>query len=153
VNIYRVTKKKYLNDLSGEGAKLYGGRWNAKGVPMLYCSENMAMCVLEILVHLDMKYLNDTYGYMMLKIPDEMVESISTYEIDDPRWRQNPPSELTISYGTKWIKSAASVTLRVPSAVLPHENNILINTQHPRFAEIEVMETGDLLLDNRLILE
>ena len=47
MDVYRIGKNKYIKDLSGDGARLYGGRWNYQGYRVLYASESLALAILE----------------------------------------------------------------------------------------------------------
>ena len=49
--VYRLANGEFTHDLSGKGAKLYGGRWNSFGLPAVYTTEHISLAVLEILVH------------------------------------------------------------------------------------------------------
>lgn len=147
--IYRIAKERYLNDLSGEGARLYGGRWNRRGSNMLYFSESLSLCVLEILVHLDYKYLENDFSYVAVDIPDDAIIHVDINELS-PNWRVNPPQLYTQDFGTKWLNDSASLAMRVPSAVLPLQNNILVNPKHELSKQIKIIESGKLNLDARV---
>ncbi len=77
VKIYRVAKKKFVRDLSGEGARLYGGRWNRKGSSMLYFSEHLSLCVLELLTRIDYEFLSEDYSFIEVEISEKSIDSIS----------------------------------------------------------------------------
>ncbi len=147
--VYRIAKWAYLEDLSGTGARLYGGRWNQEGYPMLYTSQHLSLAVLELLANNVRKLVDDTYGYIGISIPHDTNHSIES-AILTSTWRQSPYSEQTIMYGTNWLKSKASLALTVPSAVLAQENNILINPLHSDFSKLAIVEKGRLDLDGRV---
>lgn len=148
--VYRITKKIYLNDITGAGAKLYGGRWNKEGLALLYTSENLSLAVLELLANQVRRLVDDTYGYIAIEIPDkETTQQLAESELPE-EWRQNQYSEYTINKGSEWIIKQSSLALKVPSAVLAQENNILINPSHPDFKKIKIVTTGTLNLDGRV---
>lgn len=149
MKIYRIAKQQYLEDLSGEGARLYGGRWNKKGSKMVYFSESLSLCVLEILVHLDYKYLGNDFGYVAIDIPENSIKKVSIKQLS-PNWRVNPPQLYTQDFGSKWLKNNKTLALQVPSAVLPVQSNILVNPNHELYSLIKVVEKGKLNLDSRL---
>ncbi|OBX23286.1 RES domain-containing protein [Gelidibacter algens] len=151
MRIFRIAKNDYLSDLSGEGARLYGGRWNKKGYNMLYCSQFLSLCVLELLVHMDFKFINQDFGFIELEVPDELIATKSSNTILRQDWRHNPPLVATQDFGSSWLLSRSDLAIRMPSAVLPHENNILINPNHERFADIKVIRKGLLDLDARVL--
>jgi RES domain-containing protein len=148
--VYRIAKWPYLNDLSGQGARLFGGRWNAEGHAMLYTSHHLSLAVLEILANQIRQLVDDSYGYVVIEIPDDI--PIDMYSLDDlPRlWRSNPYDQNTIQLGTQWLQKKESLILKVPSAVLHQESNILINPHHPDHHKIKIIETSMLQLDGRI---
>jgi len=147
--IYRIAKEKYLTNLSGEGARLFGGRWNKRGSNMLYFSESLSLCVLEILVHIDYKYLENDFGYIAVEIPDNSIINIDIKKLS-LNWRVNPPQLYTQDFGLKWLLANKSLALKVPSAVLPLQNNILLNPNHKFFQNIKIIKKGKLNIDSRV---
>lgn len=151
MKVYRIAKKKYLKDLSGAGAKLYGGRWNKVDLQVVYTSEHLSLAVLEMLANQVRSLVDDTYGFVVLDVPETLISAeIQNAELD-PDWRQSHYTEQTISIGSRWIMSHDSAALIVPSAVLAQEKNILINPLHSDFKKIKVIEEGELNLDGRLV--
>lgn len=150
LKIYRIAKAKYISDLSGEGARLYGGRWNKAGYGMLYCSSYLSLSVLELLVHLDYRFINDAFRFIEIDLPDNLKISKVPSSILKQEWRQNPPLALTQNYGSDWLASNKSLALRVPSAVLPNEYNILLNPNHEDFKLITISKKYKLDIDARV---
>jgi RES domain-containing protein len=151
VKIYRVTKKEFVKDLSGEGARLYGGRWNKKGRSMLYFSEHLSLCVLEMLTRIDFEFLTDDYAFIEVEIADKLiVPSVKATSISK-NWRADPPTFDTQDFGSKWVASEANFALSVPSAVLPNERNILVNPNHKLISKLKITNIGKLDLGPRLI--
>lgn len=152
MRVFRIAKKEYLEDLSGEGSRLYGGRWNKKGMAMVYFSESLSTCLLEILVHLDFKYLSSDFGYMEAEIPDASLTSIKIKDLDT-NWRNNPPDRSTAKIGTEFLKNSKKLGLKVPSAILPMASNILINPKHKDIEKLKVIKIADLDIDSRLVVD
>ena len=76
--IYRISKTEFIDDLTGVGAKLFGGRWNSKGIFMLYASANRALAVLELLVHLDANEIQQhNFSIAEIEIPENLIKTIS----------------------------------------------------------------------------
>lgn len=151
MKVFRIAKKKYIKDLSGEGARLYGGRWNEPGFSMVYFSESLSLCVLEILVHLDYKFLKDDFYFIEVDIPNPLIKSsIKTNDLPN-NWRDIPSSQETKLVGTQWLSANKSVAMRVPSAILPSENNILLNPNHKLIGKVKVININKLEIDGRLI--
>lgn len=150
MKVYRIAKWQYLEDLSGVGAKLYGGRWNEEGIAMLYTSAHLSLAVLELLANQVRRLVDDTYGYICIEIPDHIpLRSIGTNDLASD-WRSGQYSDQTTRMGTQWIKSQESLGLMVPSAVLAQEYNILINPSHSAYDQLVICETGQLELDGRV---
>lgn len=148
--LYRVSRAKYARDLSGEGARLGGGRWNLKGTAMIYTAENRSLAAMEALVH--MMSPDFLLGRKMVSIG--VTKSIVPKEIDRASlpadWRKYPPSFIVASLGTNWVTNGESLLLRVPSAVIPHEFNVLINPTHPDMKSVKVVAVEDFVYDERL---
>lgn len=68
--VYRIAKSQYVNDLSGEGSRLHGGRWNNKGYSMIYTAENRSLATVEYLVHIPMAIVPGDIYITKIFIPD-----------------------------------------------------------------------------------
>jgi len=149
--VYRIVKSAYARDLSGTGPRLYGGRWSPKGVSVIYTSESRALAALELYVHLSRAVMLPGLSVVSIEIPDN-VSRKEIAVVDLPKgWRAYPaPTELA-AVGADWIRSRESLLLRVPSAVMPPEHNLLINPVHPEMKEVQIIEIEDYVLDQRLI--
>lgn len=151
MEVYRIVKKKYAASLSGIGASIAGGRWNSKGVEVVYTSQSRALSVLEILVHLPKSLLPDDLVFLQIFIPD----SLSVRELkreDLPKnWHQFPPLRETQLLGDSFIKESKFAVFKVPSAIVKNEFNLLLNPHHPDFKEIKILEIEKFDLDNRLL--
>ncbi|KAA1248178.1 RES family NAD+ phosphorylase [Aquimarina sp. RZ0] len=148
--VYRIAKQKYIKDLTGIGAKTVGGRWNPKGVAVLYTSTSAALSVLEVLAHLPVAYFPDDMSVATIEIPDELVSSIDIKEL--PRdWDKIPPSTGIQHFAMNWISENISVGLKVPSIIVPKEQNLLINPLHPDFDLVKLIEIGPFSFDTRLL--
>lgn len=151
LKIYRIAKKQYVDDLSGEGARLFGGRWNKKGHSMLYFSESLSLCVLEILVHLDYQFLPNDYQYIEVEIPDNCIyPKLKLNDLDDV-WRNNPPPFYTQKIGSDWLLLNTHLAMQVPSAILPVQHNILINPKHSKISDVKIIKKENLDLDKRIL--
>ena len=147
--IYRIASKDYIDDLSGTGAKLYGGRWNPKGTAMLYASENISLAILEILVHFDGLTIPDNLVLLKLEINDKFIEDYSISKFK--KIQKSPAAESGFKKeGQKWIKNNNSLALKVPSIIIPGEFNILINPTNNNFPSIKKIKKEKLELDSRL---
>ncbi len=151
MRIYRLVKNNFLNDLSGEGARLYGGRWNRKGDALLYFSSNLSLCVLELLTRLDYELITADYSFIEAEVSSNLIIELTKPESLFENWRANPPISYTQDYGSNWIKEGRSLGMSVSSAVLPSESNILINPSHPSISKLKVVHKSALHLDSRVL--
>jgi RES domain-containing protein len=151
MKIYRLSKTNYIKDLSGEGARLYGGRWNNRGEALLYFSEHLSLCVLELLTRIDYEFLEEDYSFIEVEVPKTLITILNDPKTITEQWRSNPPNSYTQDYGSNWIKKRSSFGLAVPTAVLPLESNILIKPNHKEFYKLKILQTGILDLDSRVI--
>jgi len=150
MRVYRIAKKAYATDLTGLGAKLYGGRWNHRGTALIYTSETRSLATLEFLVHVSLPYVPTGLSIATIEIPDNLVPEEMTPESLPRNWREHPSSSKSADIGTKWAKSNRSLLLRVPSAVVEKEFNVLMNPLHPDIVSVVLLELEPCGLDQRL---
>ncbi|MBC7890053.1 MAG: RES family NAD+ phosphorylase [Ferruginibacter sp.] len=148
---YRLAIEIYKNDLSGNGAKLNGGRWNSVGLPVLYTTKNISLSVLEILVRTDMQLIPLTYHLLKIEIPESIHPlSITTGQLKKD-WKDD--LEYTQWMGDEFFKLNQLMLLKVPSAVIDEENNYLINPEHSDFKKVKIIAVKKFLFDKRLFLK
>lgn len=127
-----------------------GGRWNSRGRVMVYTSEHRSLAALETLVHVPrVQLLRDDYLVIPITIPDELVLDFDTGGLPDG-WNDPEDGRATQSLGDAWLREGSSVALRVPSAVLPREWNLLLSPDHPDWPQVEIGEAEPFLFDARL---
>lgn len=148
--VWRIVKEKYAEAaFDGEGARRAGGRFNSPGNPVIYTSESLALAQLEILVNLPTDRLLAGYVAFRADLPGERVATLGREELPES-WRQAPAPRPVRRLGDRWLESGRSLALRVPSAVVPAESNVLINPRHPAFGEVERQGPLDPEIDERL---
>ena len=135
----------------GEGAYRYGGRWSSPGTRLSYASEHQSLAMLEYFVHLE---ANDSPPDLVLAsadVPDDVLrQRIETSKLL-ANWRQTPaPAELA-QFGDEFVERSKYCVLIVPSAIVPGEDNWLINPQHPEFRKIAIRKSERLDYDSRLL--
>ena len=148
--VYRLTNGEFINDLSGTGAKLFGGRWNSVGHPALYTTEHISLAVLEILVHVKSYRRPLDYYLVTIEIPDK--ENIIT--IDQQKLKKNWKDDFTYGQfiGDEFLTTRQSLVLKVPSAIIEQENNYIINPAHPDAGKIKIQASKSFIFDKRLYL-
>jgi RES domain-containing protein len=148
--VYRIAMSTHIGDLSGEGARLHGGRWNHRGTAIVYTSETRSLATVELLVHVSLSYAPIGLKMATIEVPDEPVPEEVEVAALPPNWRGFPAPPELADLGTSWARSGRSLLLRVPSAVVEHEHNILINPAHPDRARLVLGKVDDFRLDRRL---
>lgn len=149
MKVYRIALTQYC-DTSGEGAKLYGGRWNLTGNPAIYAGASVSASLLERLT-IDPELLSSEryvlYSVMEFTIPDQM---IFMQKIDDLplEWNQIPAVRASMEYGTSLLKSGI-LCFAVPSVVDPSSLNYVINPLSKNFYLLEP-KVYPLELDKRI---
>jgi len=133
---YRLVKARFASTaLDGSGAKTHGGRWNSKGVAMIYTSDSVSLAALELLVHLHRSAVLNHYVLFSLDIPDESVMWLDEQAVP-ANWRADPPPSSSAAIGDEWIASGQSLALSVPSTLVPQQRNLLLNPTHPTFKTV-----------------
>ncbi len=145
---WRIVKRRHAaTAFDGAGAARTGGRWNSRGVPVVYASQSQALAALESLVHLNPPVLFK-YVAFRLTFPDALVEESRKLP---PDWQAEPPPPSTKAIGDLWVREARSAILVLPSVIIPAETNFLLNPAHPDFAKIKIGKPRPFAFDPRLL--
>jgi RES domain-containing protein len=148
---WRLVKAKHMaSAFDGEGARLFGGRWNSVGVPMVYVSQSIALAVLEILVHLEDPQLLSFYHLCRVEWEEEWVQVLDVAGLPE-NWRDAIAPATLKGIGDDWIRSGSSAVLQVPSAIIPDEANFLLNPRHPDFSRMTLGAPQAFDFDPRLL--
>lgn len=134
---------------SGEGARLYGGRWNHPGTAVVYTAATKSLALLELLVHISAQQLLRAYVCIPVKFDDAMVKQLNAADLPKG-WRNYPASNATRDIGTAWATGGSSVVLAVPSVIVPEEWNYLLNPLHPEFRSVCIGRAEKIEMDPRL---
>jgi len=150
MRIWRICRQRYAAvAYAGEGARLYGGRWNSKGIKVVYTSTSLALAAVEMFVNLEPKLRPDDLVSIEAEVPDEVrTERLDVKSL--PRdWYQLRDESLR-AYGDRWILNATSTALYVPSAAIRGEWNVLLNPDHPDFARLKFQKPRPFEFDLRM---
>jgi RES domain-containing protein len=147
--LYRITRKKYAEDLSGRGGLLSSARWHHH-LPVIYASVNSATCILEKLVHLLPDEIHHDLVLSLLTVDESLSSEEIRVEQLPPAWQLYPGPETLKRIGNAWLMSKSSPLLFVPSVIDPHSQNVLINPLHPDAALIRVTKVEPFTFDERL---
>jgi|SRR5271163_2098514 len=149
MRVWRLCKARYASAaFSGEGARLYSGRWNPVGVSMVYTSTSLALACLEFFVHLDPSVAPDDLVAVSATIPADVArERIEVADLPgDWRVTDNPGLQ---RLGADWIAAQRSAALEVP-VVVDGDWNVLLNPAHPDFGRIVVAPPKPWAFDQRM---
>lgn len=151
MELYRIAQEKYAEDLSGNGARLFGGRWNSEGQFALYTSFTRSLALLETLAHTPAKLLQaKTYLLITLFIPDTTtIQSIEAKKLPHG-WDDVEISPFTQKTGDQFLIAKKNLALAVPSALIPEELNYVLNPLHADFKKVKIVNKRRIQFDNRV---
>ena len=150
LTVWRLTTARFAKSaFSGDGARLYGGRWNRKGIPLVYTAASQSLAMLEMLVQDEPLRAR----YVMIEVRLAKAITIDRIKIEDlpSDWRDIAAREKLRAIGTEWAGKRGSAVLAVPSVVIPAEINYLLNPLHPDFRRIKIGKPQRFETDLRLI--
>jgi RES domain-containing protein len=148
--VHRLGNCKYINDLSGYGAYLNGGRWNSTGVYMLYTSTVASLSLLEILAHLPAHLAHQNFCLLTIEIPDDLIYTVNANKLPID-WQKYPGPQSLKVLGDVFINDQKYYGLKVPSCIIPNEYNILLNPKHAAHSKTKILSVEKFKIDNRLI--
>jgi RES domain-containing protein len=151
--VYRLTRSRFKNDLSGKGAEMAGGRWNSIGIPVLYTAESRALCALEIAVHTPLNVVPEDYRMITIEIHLHTKNKEIFPEDLPSNWRSFPEVKYTQMLGDRFFLEGKYLALRVPSAIVPGDYNILVNPLHKDFHSVKVIAVDAFEFDQRLFVK
>lgn len=150
MRVYRIAKEQYIKDLSGEGSRLYGGRWNNKGTRIIYTAESRSLATVDYLVHVPLQIIPKDLYIAEIDVPDVEIEIVETSSLEK-NWQDYPSPKLIRDIGDTWQRDNKTLLLRVPSAVIKNEWNILVNPEHKQFHKVKIVSIESYSFDARLL--
>ena len=149
--VWRICRAQYAaSAFSGEGARRYSGRWNPQGVRMVYTSSSLALAAMEVLVHLDPGVEPDDLVAVSANLPDDVKLQTLPLQSLPANWHEADCLALQ-EIGEQWLLAQKTVGLRVPSAAVRGEWNVLLNPEHPEFARIVLGDVEPWKFDVRAL--
>jgi RES domain-containing protein len=149
MRVFRLSRKKYANSLSGYGAALNGQRWNSKGTELVYTAESRALACSEVAVHLPLALLPVDYHMVEINIP----KSVTIEEAKDlpEGWNAIPHRPVSQFIGDDFVLENQAAVLKVPSVVIAGDFNYLLNPAHAHFKRIKIVKAEPFPFDRRLV--
>ena len=150
MRFWRICRRRYAAEAAtGEGARLYGGRWNSRGVRVVYASTSLALAAVETFVNLE----PNLRPADLVSIEGDIPEAVSVGRLDlkilPPHWHETRDESLR-RFGDEWIRSGETVALLVPSAAIRGEWNVLLNPAHSEYARITFQNPAPFEFDSRM---
>lgn len=137
--------------LDGEGARLFGGRWNSPGVAVVFTATHLSLSALEYLVHTDIDEVPDDLVALGVEVPEDAGELRLTLPDLPANWHDMLYSAECRTLGDSWARDRQALLLRVPSVIIPEGENLLINPAHPRTEDVRVVSERPFTYDPRLL--
>ena len=151
IRAWRFIKAEHADDaFAGEGARRGGGRWNSRGVRVVYTSGALSLATLEVMVHTHFYSALKYYVCIPIDFDPSLSQLITIKDLPD-NWKADPIPQSVKKVGDRWIQNQESVILKVPSAIIPVEYNYLINPSHPDFEKVVIHSPQKFAFDPRLL--
>ena len=148
---WRIVRAARVNSaFTGEGARIYGGRWNSPGTAVIYVSEHESLAALELVVHLTPIPPDDRYLSFRLEWEDKLTDHFPVKNLPT-HWNAEPPGSKTMQIGDEWVRAGKYVALAVPSVLSASDLNFLLNPKHPDFKKIKISKPIEYRFDSRLL--
>lgn len=149
MRLWRIAHHKYALDKLCLGAAQYGGRWNPVGMAALYCGTSIAVCALEKFVHIGSGVLPPQV-LVAIDLPDDCSLFAPDIASLPPGWDALPTSLAAQAFGGRWLHAAGELAMKVPSAIVHEECNVVLNPRHPDYARVRLTEVRPFTFDRRL---
>lgn len=155
---WRIEYAQHLEGaLSGEGARRYGGRWNEKGIRIVYLSSHLGLAALEKFVHAVPAGRTIALHAVAVEIPPRQIEEAHRPDHLPSDWRHAETGVGTMSWGARWARSRQSLVALVPSALLPltcfehsWEFNLMLNPEHEAMGAVRILQHPQYSFDPRM---
>ncbi len=151
MTLFRLTRRPYASELSGKGAAKYGYRWNTPGTEIIYCAESRALALAEVMVHLSAALAPDDLCMVEIETGPQVTTAETDIQNLPEGWDAFPHRRITQEIGDRFVQENKHCLLRVPSAVVPGDFNVLINTAHHAFRHITVRQVRSFKMGRRLL--
>ncbi|MEJ0056992.1 MAG: RES family NAD+ phosphorylase [Bacteroidota bacterium] len=149
MQLFRIGHTMHSRDLTGEGARLNGGRWNHPGIACIYSSGTRSLSLLEYTCHVKKHLIPRDLSFVTFEAPEHSIKHYTIGELPG-NWKNQPPAKEPRDFGSKFLTESAFLLYAIPSVVIEEEMNYIINPNHPDSAMIKIMDVKDYAYDLRL---
>jgi RES domain-containing protein len=151
MELYRITQEIYCNDLTGNGAKLFGGRWNSEGFQALYTASSRSLALLETLAHTPAKMLwLKSYMLVTLFVPDTALQQAIDFKGLPERWDASDIHPFTQKTGDNFLYENNKLLLSAPSVLMQEENIFVLNPLHYDMKKVNIIRKREIRFDHRM---
>lgn len=149
--VYHLGHSRYADSLTGEGAKLHGGRWNLIGTPCIYTSESKALSVLEYAANVRLEEMPGNLAITVYELPSKSWLEVDLKTIPDD-WQAVPTPNSTKEFGTGLLQKPQTLAIKLPSVIIPSEFNFILNPRAKNFHLIKIVSINAFSMDRRIKL-
>lgn len=151
MELYRITQEIYCDDLTGNGAKIFGGRWNSEGLQALYTASSRSLALLETLAHTPAKILQlKSYILVTLFVPDTVPSQAIDFKELPERWDASDIHPFTQKAGDNFLLQNNNLLLSAPSVLMPEENIFVMNPLHSDMKKVKIVQKREIRFDHRM---
>jgi RES domain-containing protein len=151
MELFRITQEIYCDDLTGNGAQLFGGRWNSEGVQALYTASSRSLALLETLAHTPAKMLQlKTYILITIFVPEAAKQQVIGLKELPERWDASDIHPYTQNTGNNFLSQNKKLLLQAPSVLMPEENIFVINPLHADMRKVKIVQKRRIQFDKRI---
>ena len=145
--VYRITPKIHSTSLFAPGI---AGRWNGAGRRVIYAAESIPLAFMENMIRRKGLGFNNDYAIMIIELPDTLAVTDIDASTLASGWRDFADYSICQVVGNDWYDKGLTPVLKVPSAVLTMNSNYVLNSLHPDFKSVKLIDTSDLVPDDRI---
>lgn len=149
--LYRISQEIFSDDLTGNGAKIYGGRWNSTGMPAVYAASSRSLALLETLAHTPAKMLQlKSYILTEIFIPGNAIPELINRDDLPPGWDMIDIHDYTTRRGDDFLLQNKQLLMAAPSVLMPEENIYVINPLHEDMKLVKIVFKRRIRFDRRV---
>lgn len=148
MELFRISQERFADDLTGNGSRLFGGRWNSEGVFAVYTSSSRSLALLEVLAHTPAKMLN-TKNYQLV-IPDIIIAEEVLFSQLPVGWDAPDVRLYTKKMADQFFKENKSLMLAAPCVLIGEEMNYILNPFHAEMRKVKIVHKRRIHFDERL---
>lgn len=148
MKVYRISRTKYADDLTGTGARMFGGRWNQKLIPCIYTSESRALALLEYTVNISIDEIPRALSVISFDIDEKNIFEVEESELPG-NWKRWPAPKQCQEFGSSLLLNPKISVIKIPSTIIPDEFNYLINPTSYQ-CKIKILSIRDFVYDIRI---